>query len=160
MPQRIQFLEIHRLKVNQPNWPKDIVLNPEPDLDAVPVEAEQRIMDGRKCGCFGNLKAVIRIEASWACLNYPSLPGSLHCNLDRIFYYKTIWPMACVLPFSVSLIFRSLTFSTIGTLISHLFYNYQDTLRFEIEPIPPIIYKECLLGVIITSLVLVHHLGR
>jgi len=68
--------------------------------------------------------------------------------------------MACVLPFSVSLIFRSLTFSTIGTLISHLFYNYQDTLRFEIEPIPPIIYKECLLGVIITSLVLVHHLGR
>ena len=25
---------------------KDIVLNPEPDLDAVPVEAEQGIMDG------------------------------------------------------------------------------------------------------------------
>jgi len=26
--------------------------------------------------------------------NYLSLPRSLQCNLDRIFNYKTIWPMA------------------------------------------------------------------
>jgi len=89
--------------------------------------------------------------------NYLSLPQQ--CNLDRIFNYKTIWPMA-VLPLSMSLIFRLLIFSTIVTLFFHVYYDYSDTLRYEYSDIPPYLYRERLLGVIITSLVIVHHLGR
>ena len=88
--------------------------------------------------------------------NYLSLPRSLQCNLDRIFNYKTIWPMA-VLPLSMSLIFRLLIFSTIVTLIFYLYYDYHDLAGYFVPHHP---YRERLLGVIITSLVIVHHLGR
>ena len=84
--------------------------------------------------------------------NYLSLPRSLQCNLDRIFNYKTIWLMA-VLPLSMSLIF-----STIVTLIFHLYYS--DILHSEFWASSLYPYREYLLGVIITPLVIVRHLGR
>jgi len=92
--------------------------------------------------------------------NYLSLPRSLQCNLDRIFSYKTIWPMA-VLPLSMSFIFRLLIFSTTMTLIFRLFYDHTDILRFALGGVT---YRpssrERLLGLIVTSLVIVRHLGR
>ena len=65
-----------------------------------------------------------------------------------------------VLPLSMSLIFRLLIFSTIVTLISHLYYDYGDILRPEDSVISLYLYRKRLLDLIITSLVIVHHLGR
>jgi len=70
------------------------------------------------------------------------------CN--RFFDYKTISLMLYVLPFSMSLTFRLVIFSTLVTWISHLFYGYWYGY----------IYTKGLLGVIIPPLVLARHLGR
>ena len=63
-----------------------------------------------------------------------------------------------VLPLSMSLIFRLLIFSTIVTLIFHLYYSDILHSEFWVSSLYP--YREYLLGVIITPLVIVRHLGR